>query len=401
MRIVADQNIPQVAGAFSAFGQVDVVRSSEITSERVRDADLLLVRSTVRVGEALLSGSRVRFVATATIGTDHLDLAWLARQGIAVASAPGSNAQSVAEWWLQALLDELARQGTASVAGLRLGVVGVGQVGGRVAALGRALGMEVHCCDPPRARREAGFVAEALDELLPAVDVLTLHTPLYDEQPDATRGLMSAARLARLRAGAIFVNAARGELVDGAALLAAVQQNSLYALCDVFAGEPSPEPELVAACRLATPHIAGHSLDGKLNGTLAIYRAACAHLGVAPSWSPTLPEAQPRAVTLATDATSDETILQSLLRLRYDQPADDAALRTIARMSIDDRAAGWRRFRDGYRERRELLGLGVRLPAPALAARPRLAAALALLGCVVEAEAEAPVAGAAPAGENR
>ncbi len=399
MRIVADQNIPQVEGAFSALGRVEVLRSSEITSERVRDADLLLVRSTVKVGEALLSGSRVRFVATATIGTDHLDLAWLRRQGIAVSSAPGSNAQSVAEWWLAALLDELERQQIASLAGLRLGVVGVGQVGGRVAALGEALGMQVSRCDPPRARREADFVSEPLDDLVPGVDVLTLHTPLHDEGLDATRGLMSAARLARLRAGAILINAARGELVDGAALLAALQQNSLYGLCDVFPGEPAPEPELIAACQLATPHIAGHSLDGKVNGTVAIYRAACAHLGVAPSWSPRLPEAQPRAISLATDAISDEAILQTLLRLRYDQAADDAALRAIARLSSDDRAAGWRRFRDGYRVRRELLGLVVRLPAPALAARPRLAAALALLGCVVEGE---PVGvGAAAAGENR
>lgn len=374
LRIVADKNIPQVEAAFSALGTVEVVRSTEITAERVRSADLLLVRSTVQVGPALLSGSRVRFVATATIGTDHLDLPWLAAQGIAVASAPGSNADSVVEWWLCALLKTVDR-----VDGVRLGIVGVGQVGGRIERVARALGMRVLCCDPPRAEREPGFVSTPIDALLPEVDVVTLHTPLTRDGAHATVKLLDEARLSRLHDGAIVINAARGELVDGAALIAASQQKSLTLLCDVFPMEPAPDPALLAACRLATAHIAGHSLDGKLNGTLAVYRAACAFVGATPTWEPKLPPAQPLAVTLD-DTRSVEELLRVMLRLRYDQRADDTALRAITALPDAERAAAWRAFRDNYRERRELRGLRV------VGAPPRLTAALRLLGCFLDGE---------------
>ncbi len=380
LRILADRNIADVEAAFAALGEVEAVRSTEITPDRVRDVDLLLVRSTVRVDAALLAGSRVRFVATATIGTDHLDLAWLGAQSIPVASAPGSNAASVAEWWLSALLAEVARP----VTGLRLGVVGVGHVGSRIAALGAALGMEVSWCDPPRSEAEPDFSSTPLDELLPEVDVLTLHTPLVRDGAHPTLGLLDAARLQRLRSRAILLNCARGELVDGAAAIAAVQQNSLRLLCDVFPGEPRPDPALIAACRLATAHIAGHSLDGKLNGTLMIYRAACAFLGVPATWRPAPPIAQPSQIILDPTDRTDEELLLTLARLRYEIRRDDHALRAIVASDADrDVAAAWRALREGYGPRRELLGLRVTLTAP----RPRLALVLGLLGCDVRLEA--------------
>jgi erythronate-4-phosphate dehydrogenase len=372
VRIVADRNITDVEPAFSLLGDVEAVPSTEITPERVRDADLVLVRSTVKVGPALLAASRARFVATATIGTDHLDLPWLAQRGIAVASAPGSNAQSVAEWWLQALLHE----DPSSFVAKTVGVVGVGQVGRRVARLAAALGMRVLQCDPPRAEAEADFTSVPLDELLPEVDVLTLHTPLTRLGPHATVGLLGAARLARLRSGAILVNSARGELCDGAATLAEAAR--LRLLLDVFPGEPAPDPALVAAARLATAHIAGHSLEGKLAGTLAVYRAACAFRGVAPAWTPTLPPRTPEQVVVDVGERGDEEALGQLLRLGYDQPADDRALRALAPLPPSERAAAWRVFRDGYAGRREMGGLRVALER----SRPRLEGVLELLGVV-------------------
>jgi erythronate-4-phosphate dehydrogenase len=301
MKIVADRNIPFVEEAFASFGEVQVLPGSAITADAVRDAKMLLCRSTIRVGAPLLEGSRVRFVATATIGTDHLDLAWLAQRGITWASAPGSNADSVVQWFAAALLElglDLGRT--------RIGVIGAGNVGRRIARLA-ALLAEVSAaappliCDPPRARAEGpggspflappgegrgGFVP--LEELLAGSDLVTLHVPLERSGPDATLGLVDAARLGLMREGAVLVNASRGEVIDEPAVVAARGRLGALVL-DVFAGEPRPSPDLIAACTLATPHIAGHSLDGKINGTRMIYAAACRFLGIEPTWQPAPP----------------------------------------------------------------------------------------------------------------
>src|SRR5689334_5916892 len=274
LRILGDANIPYLHDAFGALGQVETVPAREITPERVREVDLLLVRSTVRVNEALLSKSRVRFVATATIGIDHLDTAWLDRAGIRWASAPGSNADSVVQWFAAAL----AR--VPDVAQRQLGIVGVGNVGSRIERLWRALDVKPPLlCDPPRARREGAAAFVALDEVLARCDLVTLHVPLTRSGQDATVHLVDARRLRR---DAVLINACRGEVLDSASALAVA--NPL--LLDVFEGEPAPDPRLVARAAIATPHIAGHSLDGKANGTKMIYDAACAFLGVAPTWTP-------------------------------------------------------------------------------------------------------------------
>ena len=274
MRIVADANIPYLHDAFGPLGEVVTLPAKELGRAAVLDADLLLVRSTIRVNAALLEGSRVRFVATATIGIDHLDTAWLDGAGIRWTSAPGSNADSVVQW----LAAALAR--VPDVAGRQLGIVGVGNVGGRVERLFRALDVKPPLlCDPPRARREgaAGFVT--LDEILERCDLVTLHVPLTRSGADATFHLVDARRL---RPDAVLVNACRGEVLDTASALAVANPLVL----DVFEGEPTPDPRLVARALVATPHIAGHSLDGKANGTKMIYDAACAFLGVAPTWTP-------------------------------------------------------------------------------------------------------------------
>ncbi|HEX4462716.1 MAG TPA: 4-phosphoerythronate dehydrogenase, partial [Polyangia bacterium] len=250
MRIVADANISYVQDAFGPLGDVITLRSSEITRDAVRDADFVLTRSTVKVNEALLAGSRVRFVATATIGIDHIDGAWLDAAGIRWASAPGSNADSVVQWFAAAV----AR--VPNLAARRLGIVGVGNVGKRIERLWRALDVPPPLlCDPPRARAEgpnndAGFVT--LDEILARCDLVTFHVPLTKSGADATVDLVDARRL---RPDAWLVNACRGEVLDSASALAIANP----ILLDVFAGEPSPDPALVARALIATPHIAGHS----------------------------------------------------------------------------------------------------------------------------------------------
>lgn len=377
MRIVSDRNIPCVEEVFLELGEVRTLAASEIDAAAVRDADLLLCRTTIKVGPALLEGSRVRFVATATIGTDHLDLPYLAQRGITWASAPGSNAASVALWFTAALAEVCAREGL-DPASLRIGVVGVGHVGRRIAALARALGVAPLLCDPPRARAEGGAGFSSLDELLAIADLVTLHVPLSDEGPDRTRGMLDAARIAKLRPGTILVNACRGEVVDGDALASALAAKKLRAILDVFPGEPSPDPALVAGAMIATPHIAGHSIDGKLNGTAAIYRAACAFLGreATADVAARLPPLAPAHVRVEAHLRTDAAVLGDAVRPYYDITADDRALREIVSRPVAERGGAFRAYRDAYAIRREPIGAVIEL-APR---RARLAAALACLG---------------------
>ena len=371
MRIVADRNNAFVEEAFSQLGQVVALPASDIDAAAVKDAELLICRSTLKVGPALLDGSRVRFVATATIGTDHLDLPYLEQRGIRWASAPGSNADSV-QLWFACALAAYCRQREVDPTALRVGIVGVGHVGRRIEALVRALGGEPLRCDPPRARAEGGAFVD-VDTLLGHCDLVTLHVPLDEAGPDRTRGLIDAARLARLHDGALLVNACRGEVVDGDALLASLGR--IDAICDVFPGEPRPSQALVDACALSTPHIAGHSLDGKVNGTDAVYRAACAFLGVAPTFSAQarLPAPSPHAITVAPGSTA--VMLDDALRPFYDIRVDDRALRELVR----GEPGGFRAYRDTYPARREPRGVHATLGA----ARPEVAAVLRLLGMTV------------------
>jgi len=346
MRIVADANIPYLHDAFDPLGEVVTMPSRQLSPETVKEADLLLVRSTIRVNEALLAGSRVRFVATATIGIDHLDTAWLDGAGIRWTSAPGSNADSVVQWFAAAMTR------VPDVAERQLGIVGVGNVGSRIERLFRALDVKPPLlCDPPRARREGSDAFVSLDEILERCDLVTLHVPLTRSGEDATFHLLDARKL---RKDAVLVNACRGEVLDTESALAV--DNTL--LLDVFEGEPAPDPRLVARAAIATPHIAGHSLDGKANGTKMIYDAACAFLGVAPAWSPrdSLP---PPPGPIVIDRRDDgvAAALQAVAA-GYDVADDDSALRAFAD------GTAFRSYREKYPERRELDGRPVRFTRP-------------------------------------
>jgi erythronate-4-phosphate dehydrogenase len=352
LRIVADANIPYLHDAFGALGEVVTLPSRELGREQVRDADLLLVRSTVKVNAALLAGSRVRFVATATIGIDHLDTAYLDGAAIAWASAPGSNADSVVQWFAAALL--AAR--VAGLAGRQLGIVGVGNVGRRIERLWRALDVAPPLlCDPPRARDEGGDGFVALDDILSRCDLVTVHVPLTRGGQDATFHLVDARRL---RTDAILINACRGEVFDSESALAV--DNPL--LLDVFEKEPAPDPRLVARAAVATPHIAGHSLDGKANGTKMIYDAACAFLGVTPTWTPRASLPPPPGAIVVDRRDDGVAAALTAVAAGYDVGADDAALRAL--VARGDDGSGFRKYRERYPERRELDGRPVRFVTP-------------------------------------
>jgi erythronate-4-phosphate dehydrogenase len=349
LRIVADANIPYLHDAFGALGEVVTLPSRQLTREAVREADLLLVRSTVRVDAALLTGARVRFVATATIGIDHLDTAWLDGAGIRWASAPGSNADSVVQWFAATMTR------VPDVAQRQLGIVGVGNVGGRIERLWRALDVAPPLlCDPPRQRREGGDFL-SLEQILARCDLVTLHVPLTRSGEDATFHLVDARRL---RKEAVLVNACRGEVLDSESALAV--DNTL--LLDVFEGEPTPDRRLVARALVATPHVAGHSLDGKANGTKMIYDAACAFLGVTPTWTPRASLPPPPGAIVVSRRDDGVTAALEAVAAGYDPRADDAALRAL--VDGGDDGSGFRGYRERYPERRELDGRAVEFATP-------------------------------------
>ncbi|QLF91956.1 4-phosphoerythronate dehydrogenase PdxB [Pseudomonas sp. ABC1] len=359
MRIVADENIPLVDELFSAFATIERKPGRAIDRSMLQACDALLVRSVTTVDRELLGGSPVRFVGTCTIGTDHLDLDFFRQAGIQWASAPGCNARGVVDYVLGCLLALAEREGKA-LAERRYGIVGVGQVGGRLLQLLRALGWQVLACDPLREAREAGdFVS--LDEVLETCDVISLHTPLTREGEAATRHLLDERRLERLLPGTWLINASRGAVVDNQALLRTLRKRpDLQVALDVWEGEPLVDTELAALCRIATPHIAGYSLDGKLRGTWQVYQAFCAAMGIAPRshMDDLVPPRQLQS--LAFDAAAPaEDVMATLCRAVYDPRRDDADFRRSLIGDEAQRRAAFDCLRKAYPPRREIEGLAV------------------------------------------
>lgn len=367
MHIVADENIPLLDGFFASLGRITRLPGRQIARSDLLDADALLVRSVSRVDAGLLQGTAVRFVGTCTIGTDHLDLPWLAASGIHVSNAPGCNARGVVEYVLSCLLTLAERTGL-DWQSRTVGIVGVGQVGSRLATTLRGLGVAVVLCDPLRAERgEAGFVT--LDSLLAQADVVSCHVPLTGEGAHATWHLFNQPRLERLRQGAWLINSSRGPVIDGQALEQLLaQRDDLHVVLDVWEGEPLVSQSLAARCALATPHVAGYSLDGKLRGTEQIYQALCDYLG-APrqhqlaDLAPLLGQAR---LDLAASPPADWAV-QKALRSVYDVRDDDARMRRMlqaAKIAADPATAccaGFDLLRKEYPLRREnaLLTIGL------------------------------------------
>lgn len=285
MKIVADKNIPFLEGRIAG---AELVRlpASGIDRNAVMDADVLIVRTRTRCDASLLEGSDVRLVATATIGTDHIDLAWCEANGITVRNAPGSNAPGVALYVWASLL----RSGFKPEKDV-LGVIGYGHVGQIVAQWGRTLGAEVIVCDPPR--RDAGLDDVEylpLEEVMRKSDAITLHTPLTGapsplgevEMPlYPTYHMIGKQSLSHLKQGAILVNAARGEVADTKAVVAALKERRIgRAVIDTWEREPNIDPELLRMAEIATCHIAGYSVEGKQRATRMALEAAGEVLGV-------------------------------------------------------------------------------------------------------------------------
>lgn len=311
IKVVVESHVPYVAAALAGHARVTSLAPEDITPAAVRDADALVVRTRTRCDARLLDGSRVTLVGTATIGTDHIDMDYCASRGITVASAPGCNAPAVAQWVTGTLRALGATVRPAASRPLTLGVVGVGHVGSIVARWAARLGYDVLLCDPPRAAREGGaFVA--LDEVLESADIITLHVPLSRDGRDATYHMIDGAALSRARRCRLLLNAARGPVCDTQALLDT--RGDMALAIDCWEHEPLLSLPLLRRAAVATPHIAGYSIEGKQRGAAMVLEALARHFDI-----------HPDIVWPAAPATGIDGITWQ--NIHYDPLADTAALR--------------------------------------------------------------------------
>lgn len=376
LRILADENIPVVSDAFGALGTVRTLPGRAIGAEAVRDVDVLLVRSVTPVDAGLLDGSAVQFVGSATTGTDHVDTDALAEAGIPFAHAPGANADSVADYVVAALLYLSVRTGT-SLGGRTLGIVGCGAIGSRLARRAAALGMTVLSNDPPREAREnspedgSSFVS--LDRVVRDADVVSLHVPLTHDGPHPTHHLIDADVLDALAPDAWLLNTSRGAVVDNAALRdALVAGRRGPTVLDVWEDEPTPDADLLRHVTLATPHIAGYAIDGKVRGTRMLYEAVCTHLELSADWPQNAsPDDEPAALrcTPPDPRLPRAEWLHAVAQQAYAVANDDRRLRPYLDVPPAERGAFFSRLRKTYPRRREMQMH--RLPGSALPERHR------------------------------
>jgi len=352
MKIVADDKIPFLKGVLEPFGDVSYLPGGKIGRSDVQDADALITRTRTRCNADLLEGSRVRFLASATIGFDHIDTEYCQQHQITWTNAAGCNAGSVNQW-VAAALATLARRFQLTLAGKTLGIVGVGHVGSRVESLAQAMGMRLLRNDLPRMRAEgaAGFVS--LEQVLAEADIITLHVPLSSDGLDRTLRLVDRERITRMKPGAILLNSSRGEVVDSTALKEALRSGALRAALDVWENEPDIDVALLDRVTLATPHIAGYSVDGKANGTAMSVRAVSRFFGLGlEGWYPaSLPAPECPVLRIDCRNKTREEVLLEAIRATYDIEEDDSRLRK----SVET----FETQRGNYPGRREFFAYGI------------------------------------------
>ena len=355
MKVVCDSAIPFLKGALEPYCEVVYARSSEICSETVKDADALIIRTRTRCDSKLLEGSKVRFIATATIGYDHIDTKWCESHGIRWTNAPGCNSWSVQQY-IGSLLVTMSRTLGFSFREKTLGVVGVGNVGSKVARLAALLGFRVLLCDPPRARREGPGPFVSIDEIIGRSDIITLHVPLIRDGEDATFHMFDSSRLAKMNQNQILINSSRGEVVDGAALKNALAQKKILAASlDVWENEPQIDPELLSLLFTGTPHIAGYSVDGKATGTTMSVQALGKFFDLpCKDWEVTEvpPSLQPTEFSIDVTGKTPQEVLADAILHTYDIKNDDAALRADV--------ASFEKQRSHYPVRREFPAFSVK-----------------------------------------
>jgi len=354
MKIVADQAVPLLSETFGTFGEVQRLHSKAITADIVKDTDVVVVRTRTKVNRDLLEGSRVKFVAAACVGTDHVDLDYLRQAGIGFSNAPGSNANAVAEYVMTALFTLASERGFI-LAGKTIGVIGVGNVGSRVVRKAELLGMRVLQNDPPRERAEGRGQFVSLSDAVGA-DIVTFHVPLNLSGEDKTYHIVHDELLKRMRPGTILLNTSRGEVVDNRSLKRALGSGHLSAaILDVWEGEPEIDMQLLHNVAIGTPHIAAYTEQGKLDATRMVYEAACRFLAkeASPEVLNKLKVTSDRVFTLSAGTDTLEEALSQAFRMVYDIRKDDALLRRIETVEPSKRREYFDDLRNRYTLRHE------------------------------------------------
>ena len=329
MKFIIDDKIPYIKGALEPFGEVVYLPGKQTTSDIVRDADAIITRTRTICNESLLQNSAVKFIATATIGYDHIDTEYCKQAGIEWTNAPGCNSKSV-EQYIASALFILAEQKGFQLKGKTIGIVGVGQVGSKVAKVCELLGMTVLLNDPPRERVEGSEQFVSLQRIMSKADIITFHVPLKMHGEDATFHLADTLFYSSLERCPIILNTCRGEVTDTFATETAIERGQIKALVlDCWEREPDIDKNLLGLVDLATPHIAGYSKDGKANGTTRSVQAISQFfkLGI-DDWKPKgvdLPEQT--IIHLDGFKRTEEEIIREAVLFTYDIQQDDAQLR--------------------------------------------------------------------------
>ncbi|HEX9658316.1 MAG TPA: 4-phosphoerythronate dehydrogenase [Bacteroidota bacterium] len=351
MLIVLDSKIPFAETAFKRIGEIRLLKTSDISSKAVANADALVVRSETKVDRQILDGSKVKFVGTSTIGFDHVDREYLSARHIGFASAPGSNAMSVADYILAALLEVEAVK-NFSLRGKSIGIVGFGNTGSRTAGKAKALGMQVLLNDPPLQRATGDEKFHPLDELM-SCDVLSLHVPLTRSGEDPTFHLFDEKRIRSMKKGSILINTSRGSVVETQGLRKSLDNEQLLgAVLDVWENEPAIDAGLLKRTLLGTPHIAGYSVEGKITGARMIYESLCIHFALNVPWDVPTDAAGTMNCEIP-EKKDDENAIRALVRQVYDIRRDDELLRKTLEMPVEEHGAYFRKLRASYPVRHE------------------------------------------------
>lgn len=363
LKIVADENILLLEAFFASIADIVKVDGRQISAAQVADADALVLRTTAKVNEQLLAGSAVQFVGTCTIGVDHLDTAYMDAQKITWSNAPGCNAEGVVDYAINGINHAWQVHGVDPWAST-VGVVGAGNVGGRLIKRLQAAGFKVICSDPPleAVGDEPDLPYVSLQELIHRANIVCLHTPLIKHSEHATQNLISADIIQQLGPQSVLISAGRGEVVDQSALLKRLQEQAdLYVYLDVWRHEPNVDPRIIPHCQIVTPHIAGHSLEGKMRGTEMIYQALCRQfdLPIDKSLASLMPAALVQSIEV--DRGADvKGVLNAACSSVYNLNQDDARTRQeLALQHGDQVALAFDKLRKSYPVRREFSTLKV------------------------------------------
>jgi erythronate-4-phosphate dehydrogenase len=329
VKIVADDKIPFLKGVFEPYAEILYLPGNGITNDIIRNADALIVRTRTKCDEHLLHDTKVRYLATATIGYDHIDTDYCDTNNITWSNAPGCNSSSVRQYIVAALL-KAAADFNFLLKGKTLGIIGVGNVGSKIEKVAEIFGMNVLLNDPPRAKKEGGEGFTDIDNLLHNSDIVTVHVPLNIGGEDETFHLFDECTFKKMKKGAWFLNTSRGEVVDSEVLKTMLQTFELGgAVLDVWEDEPYIDEDLMSKVYLATPHIAGYSTDGKANGTSMVVSSLSRFFNLPlDNWYPEdVP--RPSSPELFIDCTgkTDEGVIREVVLHTYDIKSDDEKLR--------------------------------------------------------------------------